>query len=552
MEGIIDTFSGCSKESSLPSLEDRDQLGTEEMRELSRQGPFGGIQTEVPQTMIDELGFAAASNICFRLGRAVARPGIAQQSVVGSAGFPTTSRIVGFAKFYPENATVATGSPAQVAFKGPSNGGDGGLYFLQGGNVWTKVAGSNAFNPIIHPVWGVLEGQLCYTDGAGSTVQLWDGTTVTNPAGAPQAQAMAEIALHLLTGNGTLYTWSGVGDPTDWTSFSSGNNNYVTDIGPITGILKLGQAGYGFHVEGIVQIIPTGLGTVPFDFQPLISTNKGSISLGLLTKFEYGGVDCAAYMSEGNVQLFNQTQCLPIGDAPLQGRKRMGARQQIMADFYNARTHITSSTPFNSSGFDGLVTENIVGVPFKALWLLMNNIIWCYNLDEENWTRFNLGTVNNVTADQYTTLGKLTFDAGLEGAGLAGVWPSLALSKQSNVFQMDFNTPCEQSCSLTSGKITFEDVRHSHTVKKFRLRFTDHGTITYTLTVTNEKNQSQTQTATLGTNSGDDLAYIFSFSLPGLRFTYNISTPSGTAFDVIELAPYYDKGGEQRGGVIDN
>lgn len=529
----------------MPNIQDRQALGTEEQREAPMQGPFGGIQTEVPLSMVSELGFAAASNICFRLGRAIARPGILPQTTMGT--YIAGTQLTGFTQFY-----VGAGA-IQVGFKGQPGGGDGGVYQLTGGNIWTLVAGSGGLSPALHIAKGVLAGKLAYSDGT-TPIRLFDGTTITNPSSAPQAQAIAELALHLVTGIVTTYNWSGVGDPSDWTTFSAGSNNYLSDIGPIIGILKLGQIGYGFHVSGIIQIVPTGLGTAPFAFLPLESTNKGCISQGLLCKFELGGIDCAVYASVGNIQLFNQTQSIGIGDAPVNGRMRQGARQAIMTDIYNNRNATLGGLAIqHASGYDMVVTENMKGVPFKALWMLAQDILWCYNLDEENWTRFVLGTpVSTDTTSIYGGLGIIDWDAGTQGSGQAELWPSLALGKGNTTYQMDLSIPCEQSMFLTSGKLLFQDPRHMNTIKKFRLRFTDNGPITYTLTITNEKGHAQTKTVTLGSNSGDDLSYIFSFSIPGLRFQYNISAPAGSPFAVIELTPIYDIGGEQRGGLIDN
>jgi hypothetical protein len=527
----------------MPNIPDRQALGLEELSEYSTQGPFGGIQTEVPASMVSELGFAAASNICFRLGRAIARPGIVSAGTAGT--YVAGTQMQGFAQFYSGGFTY------QVAFKGQPTGGDGGLYIRNNDGTWSHIASSGGLNPDFLVAFAGIEGFLAYS--GGGPIRLFDGTAITSPASAPVATTMAEVALHLLTGFNTTYTWSGVGDPTDWTSFSAGNNVYDTDIGPIVSIQKLGQMGYGFHLSGIIQIIPTGIGTAPFAFEPLVSANKGCLSPGLIAKFEFGGVDCAAYASQGNIQLFNQTQSLSIGDAPIGGNRRKGARQAICADLYSARLFL-AALGSGASGFGMVATDNIKGVPFKALWMLIRNILWCYNLDEDNWTRFVLAPPPVITDSRtlYGGFGLFDFDTSDILSNTSLTWPSLALSKGNTIYQMNFDTPSEQAMSLTSGKITFGDVRHLHTVKKFRLRITDFGTVTYTLTITNEKGVSQTQVVTLGTNSGDDLAYIFSFSLPGLRFTYNISAPANAQFAVIELAPIYDIGGEQRGGFVDN
>jgi hypothetical protein len=117
---------------------------------------------------------------------------------------------------------------------------------------------------------------------------------------------------------------------------------------------------------------------------------------------------------------------------------------------------------------------------------------------------------------------------------------------------IDFGQPgSEVGYSITSGKCIYRDRRHKNATKKFRLAFTDLGTITWTLTVTNEAGETQQQTVTLGTGSGDDLSYVFNFNIPSLRLTWVLTAPSGALFGVVEVAPIYDIAGEQRCGTVD-
>ena len=528
----------------MPNIQDRQGLGSEELQELSKTGPFGGTQSEMPISAIDKYGFASSSNVVFRLGRAIARPGITPDGNLGNSG-GVGGKIVGFYNFQSN-----TNGAFRVALQANPNGG---LYVRGLTNWGSPIAGGTVLGGVNKAAMASLNGLFCYSDSS-TALQTFDGTTINNTiTGAPKASNMAEIALHLVAGNTNTgpftYEWSGVGDPTDWTSFSSGQNNYSADLGPINGILKLGQIGYGFHFNGIIQIIPTGIGTVPFEFEPLQSAKKGVYLANTLSKFELGGLDCCAFVGQGNVYMFNQTQCQGIGDAPIQGRSRIGARQAIMADVYNASVGILNFA--NVLGIDSLVTENLRDIPYKAYWLFLRNVVWIFNLEEENWARYSLGPAN-PDINLYSTAGLIDFEETQFTDALLSPYPSVALGKSFTVYKQNFSVPSEGAMSLTSGKITFEDVRHKHTIKKLRLRFTDLTTITYTVTLTNEKGVSETQVVTLGTGSGDDLSYIFSFSLNGLRFQYNISAPATASFAIIEIAPYYDTSGEQRGGVVDN
>jgi hypothetical protein len=115
----------------------------------------------------------------------------------------------------------------------------------------------------------------------------------------------------------------------------------------------------------------------------------------------------------------------------------------------------------------------------------------------------------------------------------------------------DFTNYSEVSGSITSGKCIFKDRRHNKTVKKFRLTVQDLGQVVYTVNLTNNKGVTQTKSLTIGTGSGDSISALFDFSLPGLRFTYQITVPALAPASMIEFAPIYDVGGEQRGGTVD-
>ena len=152
----------------------------------------------------------------------------------------------------------------------------------------------------------------------------------------------------------------------------------------------------------------------------------------------------------------------------------------------------------------------------------------------------------------------------LVGTIQAQTW-SPATLQQNNPFQgfllgfndgtagyVDFTNYSEVAASITSGKVLFKDRRHEKTVKKFRLSFIDFGPATYTITLTNNKGQTEAHSFTLGSGSGDVLSYVQEFNISGLRIQYNVSVPAGTPTAIVELAPMYDIGGEQRCGSIRN
>ena len=385
-------------------------------------------------------------------------------------------------------------------------------------------------------------------------------TTVVASASAPAAFALSEIDLHLVALNtieiGTQYTqryhWSGAGDPTDWTSFNSGINDNLNDLGPGLGIIKLGQYGYGFHQWGIIQIQPTGNGLAPFYFTPIANCNMGNIAIRSLDHFNRDGVECSIYVGKDNVYVFNQSSVIPIGDSPLDGRRRLGARSRIFAD-------LIAGVPQSAFGF---VTQSINGQVFNAYWLIIPGIrTWVYNFDENNWTPFNYTGTQTVAGLFFKQQGIRIMD--LVGQILGQSWSPAILNpinpfdgfalgfNDGTVGYVDFTNYSEQPCSITSGKHIFGDRRHKHTVKFFRLVVQDQGSATYTITVSNNIGYSETQTVTLGSGSGDSISTVLGFNVQGLRIQWSCSVPAGQPGAIIEFAPIYDTSGEQRGGMID-
>jgi hypothetical protein len=117
---------------------------------------------------------------------------------------------------------------------------------------------------------------------------------------------------------------------------------------------------------------------------------------------------------------------------------------------------------------------------------------------------------------------------------------------------VDFSNTSEIPASLTSGKLIFGDRRHEHTVKKFRLSFIDLAPTTFTIQLTNQQGQTKSFSFTVGSGTGDVLNYIQEFNMAGLRFQYVVSVPALSVTGIVELAPIWDLGGEQRGGLVAN
>lgn len=527
----------------MAQIQDRNTTRSEELYEAALTGPFGGVQSELPPTEIEAFGFADVKNFLFRKGAAYVRPGF-----TALPPFPLTPNepIMGVADFFN-----SVGAQIQCVFT-PTK-----LWqFINGG--WTQITGP-AFtgNATQLFAWDTLNYLLCFSQGVDKLF-TWDGIAATynQVATAPPAKYIAEIGLHLVVVNPAFpqrYYWSGIGDPTDWVGFTSGLNDNVNNLGPINGLSKVGQYGFGYHQRGNLQIIPTGIGLTPFAFQPAVNALQGTVAPYSLDHFDDSGREYEVYLGVDNVYLFDGTSVTSIGDMPIDNRRRLGARSRILTDVMS----VDPRTIY------GRITYSINGQIFRAYWLAIPMVsIWVYNFDEANWTQFTynktIKSMGNFFKNQSIRIMDLT------GTIQAQTWTPATL-QTNNPFEgfllgfadgtagyVDFTNTSEVAASITSGKLIFGDRRHKKTVKKFRLSFLDLGSTTFTIVLTNEQGQSQTKSFTLGSSSGDVLNYVQDFSLPGLRFQYVVSVPAGSVAAIVELAPIWDLGGEQRGGFQEN
>lgn len=533
----------------MPPLQDRKQARSEESPEFPITGPFGGIQSELSQTAIESYGFVDTRNIIFRQGVATVRPGYTALTLMPNPQEP----ILGLADFFD-----VAGTHHQVMFT-PTRL----LSWNAGAQTWSVIPGGPAFTGTTTQLfsWDVVNYKLCFSQGA-NPVLIWDGIagnySLSNAA-APAAKYVFELGLHLMTLNTieaatsfpSRYHWSGVGDPTDWTGISSGLNDQLNNLGPLSGGLKLGLYGFGFHQNGIVEIVPTGQGISPFAFYAIINAAQGANYPYTLDHIDLEGQECAIYVGPDNVYLFNGTSVIPIGDSPIDGRRRLGARSRILADIRLVNTN----QPY------GYVTYSINGNPFKAYWLVIPGIsTWVYNFDEGNWSYFVYDKIANV-------IGTFINPTGLRWLDLIGTWQTqnytwsslinnpgfdMALGfSDGTVGLVDFTNFSESSWRIVSAKHTFGDRRHRHTIKKFRLVVRDLASVTYTISITNESNVTQTQNVTLGSGTGDDLSTIVEFNITGLRLQWTVSGPVKAAGSFVEFALIFDIAGEQRGGLAD-
>lgn len=527
----------------MAGIQDRNQVRSEEQYEASLTGPFGGVQSELPLTEIEAFGFADIKNFILRKGAAYIRPGW-----TALPPFPLTPNepILAVADFFNVNGALiqCVITPTKL------------WQFVSGG--WVQITGP-AFGGISTQLfaWDALNYLLCFSQGVDKLF-TWDGIAATylQVATAPHPKYIAEIGLHLVVVDQAFpqrYYWSGIGDPTDWVSFNSGLNDNVSNLGPINGILKIGQYGFGFHQKGLLQIIPTGIGLAPFAFQPIVNATQGLIAPYSLDHFDDNGREYGVYLGIDNVYVFDGSSVTPIGDMPIDNRRRLGARSRILTDVM----------AIDPRRIYGRVTYSINGQPFRAYWLVIPGIsVWVYNFDEANWTQFTYAKTIASIGEFFKNAAIRIMD--LVGTIQAQTW-SPATLQTNNPFggfllgfndgvagYVDFTNTSEINASLSSGSLIFGDRRHKKIVKKFRLSFVDLGQTTFTIKLSNEQRQSLTKSFTLGTGSGDVLNYVQEFNLPGLRFQYLVTVPASSSTGIVELAPIWDLGGEQRGGFLEN
>jgi hypothetical protein len=521
-----------------------------ELDEMTFLGPFGGIQSQCALSQIEETGFQDANNILFYNGQLFPRQLLRDVSVTGQS-----AAITGIFDFYNYQGTRITG------------------VFLNNGKVfrwnasnstWIQITSTSTLSSTSQLVsWTVVAGKLCFSQGA-DPVQIWDGvgnivqadSTGTN--GVP-AYHLGELNNHLILcptiEAGALapqrLRWSGAGDPTDWTSFNSGQSDLFNDLGPINGWRKIYQQGYIFQQWGIVAQIITGNGVVPFDFVPLSSRSKG-----LYYPYSISGFgEFAIYVGKDNVYIFDGSSSQPIGDQPIQSRSWIGARSRILGDL------LTNGNPNNVFGY---YTTSTNGREFETYLLVIPNAsIWIYNIKEANWTR---ASIRSDITQKATCVGSFYTGSALMISQLIGpinsqnfTWASLAansspldsiaIGSDGNGFigLFDFTGKPMQS-NVVTGSLQFGDSRHSKNVRHVRLKVEASQNFDITIYARNEQGQTEQEYYVVNSNPGTSTYQVLPFHIPGvfITFTITFNTTVVGMFRCSEISIGYDTGAEVR------
>lgn len=509
------------------------------------RGPFGGVQSELPPEFIEQTGFLDVYNMILRRGAIGPRSPFLPYIVLPNPQEP----IVGVAELVTSGATriQTIMTPTRL------------LQLVNG--AWVPVAGAplkggpdNLFSS------DVVGQKLCFCQQVDK-VQVWDGLAGGYADASPNAvpaRFLAEIANHLVVADtieGGIrapqrYRWTGAGDPTDWTSFDSGQNDMFNNLGQITGVKKIGQFGAIWQLFGITLLVPTGLGTRPFDRSPVVTGKIGNICPPSL---DTDGVGIAAFIGQDNVYFFDGGVLQPIGDFPLQGRMRSGARTRIFADLVGA----------NFDKVVGVFVNTLSGVNFKSYWIFIpNRSIWVFNHEEFNWTRFAIGdhtktvSVAGMTSnprhirimDLVGRISEQTWSPVTLGVDESSHYCLLVGCQDGSMFDWHLSGKCETSWFLETGQLAFGDYRHEKTIKKLRLIYQDlDADVSVTLTWTSDTGQVESHQVFLGAATNKSITEIVPFNIAGHFLSLRVEGGAGKEITFSELTAIYDVGGEIRG-----
>ena len=556
-------------------------LRQDEQNEYPFVGPFGGIQSEVGLSQIGNKGFAEVQNIIFRRSHARTVPGFTPvtqprsggdiASLVGQIGalagiianlssLASSEPILGIADFFNVDGTriPVVWTPTRM--------------YSYAGGVPTQIVGTLT-GTAAQFFQAAVVGYKLYFSQQKDVVQVWDGITNSFAAAsgsAVPAKYLMELGFHLLAGNCIVggmtapnrIFWTGAGDGTDWTSYDSGQEDLFNNLGPINGLCRLFQSGFAMQQWGVTQIVPTGIGLSPFQFIPLGAYAKGCILPYSLASF---GELIACYVGKDDVYVFDGTEAQGIGSRPIDGNRRLGARVRIFQDLFTAL----------QSNIFGYIMTSANGFEYESYWLFIPSLnkAWVYHFDEGSWTQVYfkpgqlvgpVGTYPTQSAPRIKDLIGTIAQQSWTPATLGNVdeLDTMAISDglADSFSYFNFSEPPTSPTSnsifpgdgwyIRSGQLTFDDSRHQHTVKRFRLLIEDYApNMQFNVRFTNDKGYSpKVQTFVIGTGSGDSITKVIETSINGRFITWELSGPPGISTAIIEMTPIYDVGGEVRGG----
>jgi len=268
-------------------------------------------------------------------------------------------------------------------------------YYISGTNLYYLTFNTSSlpvtvtFNlistlaPINFPASAVgMYRKVHFSGDGGQQILVTDGSSTlgvdTNVFGARYLGSLDSHLIGCYTNeSGTIYPyrvrWSGSGDPTDYTSFSSGLSDLVDCWDGINGYATLNYYGYVFRENGMTIMAPTGNGQSPFSFEPLSNAPQG-VGVRYIGTLAVFGSTCA-FVSSDDVYLFDGTRFSGIG----------GIANSALSQALEGRgiVYFSSLVPFFSEGGE-----------VKRLFyvLVIGSQIWVCNVKTSSWVTWQVGS----------------------------------------------------------------------------------------------------------------------------------------------------------------
>ena len=501
----------------------------DERPELVLTAPWGGLVADAPPLLITEQGkyFSVVNNL-------ISYGGFLRQNnaLLAFTSIPAPNEgINGIGAFED-----ATGTRHQFAITKTRL-----LEYNYGGSVWAAKTGALTGGNTDVFSWTIVGGKLCFCQGVDK-VKLWDGGAnfVDADAAAVPAKYLCEFGTHLLACN-TIEAgptnapqrvrWTGAGDPTDWSSANAGQNDLFNDLGPITGVVKIGQSAYILQERGITQVTLTGNGLKPFQFTPLYANEKGCIAPWSVSHIG----NAIIYVSSDNIYLFDGSVATPLCDKSISGF-RVQLASAVLTDI------MTGPATLN---IFGKAVQKFVGTqlvtPFNAYLLRTPSKSWIFNIDEMAWYSFGTTSPQGMFGEVY-----LNNTTRFPSVVMCGDY--LTSPGKINVIDLVARAIAVGTWEFKIGPVFLNDLRHYKTLKRVRIKLRNNS-YTFpqiTIQITNDRLDVQTKTVTSASNPHDTTKELFfDFSLPGWYFTVDVfGALDDTNCAISEIGFLFDVGGE--------
>lgn len=404
---------------------------------IEYEGPYQGIDTQHPETLISDKATFLMQNFMLRNSELRSRPQFVLHSTVNT---PFGGPIQGVSFFVDINGvfhTVVWSQNQILQYRSATNDwiaippntvNANGNPIMAYRSFANKIYYTNKINPFVlysftvAPFMGFWDGlsanavvSQTFADASVSNSAagiskadsptvgggLPGGPTIVGPISIG-AQFIGELDNHLILANvgiqdqgggpsGTFYDfpnlmwWSANGLPLQWDptqNTSAGFNPFLDVPDQITGLATLGIAGYLFRTSGITQFTPTGSAVTPFEFDHMWASNHGIGNVFPWSVSQYGPK--CAFIAEDNIYALSVTNAEPIGGA---------ARDAIFADIA-ASTGLTSTIPPSGTAFAAIVPKFKNGIVYLTYQIALAIPsagsffvrFWIYSFEDKNWS----------------------------------------------------------------------------------------------------------------------------------------------------------------------